>query len=94
MAKQNNKSLIRVYAHWAGMEIPKLMGILHSDRLKGKEIFSFEYDGDWLKNGPAQLLDPNLQLYSGLHYLNGETRYFWNFFLIPRPDVWGQILNA
>ena len=41
MAKQDNKRAIRVYAYWQGMEDPFLMGILHSDRLKGKELFSF-----------------------------------------------------
>lgn len=91
MAKQNTKRSIKVYAHWLGMEEPKLMGILHSDRLKGKEIFSFEYDKDWLKNGPAQLLDPSLQLYSGLHYLNEEQDNF-GIFLDSSPDRWGRIL--
>ncbi len=91
MAKQNNKRSIRVYAHWVGMEIPRFMGILYTDRLKGKEIFSFEYDGDWLKNGPAQLLDPSLQLYSGLHYLN-EGQDNFGVFLDSSPDRWGRIL--
>jgi len=91
MAKQNNKRSIRVYAHWGGMETPKFMGILYSDRLKAKEIFSFEYDGDWLKNGPAQLLDTSLQLYSGLHYLNEEQDNF-GIFLDSSPDRWGRIL--
>jgi len=91
MAKQNNKRSIRVYADWAEMEAPKFMGVLNSDRLRGKEIFSFEYDGDWLKNGPAQLLDPNLQLYSGLHYLNEEQDNF-GVFLDSSPDRWGRIL--
>ena len=59
MAKQDNKRSISVSAHWQGMENPFLMGVLHSDRLKGKEIFSFEYNGEWLENGPSQLLDPN-----------------------------------
>ncbi|GAA3623300.1 type II toxin-antitoxin system HipA family toxin [Flavivirga jejuensis] len=91
MAKQNNKRSISVYADWLSMEKPLLMGILHSDRLKGKEIFSFEYDGDWLQNGPAQLLDPSLQLYSGLHYLNEEQDNF-GIFLDSSPDRWGRIL--
>jgi len=91
MAKQDNKRSIKVYAHWLGMEKPYLMGILHSDRLKGKEIFSFEYHGDWLKNGPAQLLDPRLQLYSGLHYLTEEQDNF-GIFLDSSPDRWGRIL--
>ncbi|CAN5276615.1 HipA domain-containing protein [soil metagenome] len=91
MAKQNYKKSISIYAHWLEMEKPMLMGILHSDRLKGKEIFSFEYDGNWLQNGPAQLLDPSLQLYSGLHYLNEKQDNF-GIFLDSSPDRWGRIL--
>jgi serine/threonine-protein kinase HipA len=91
MAKQNNKRYINVYAHWSGMENPSLMGTLHSDRLKGKEVFSFEYIDEWLQNGPAQLLDPSLQLYSGLHYLNDDQDNF-GIFLDSSPDRWGRIL--
>lgn len=91
MAKQNNKKSIYVYAHWLGMKEPILMGLLWSDRLKGKEIFSFEYDADWLNNGLAQLLDPSLQLFSGLHYLNPEQDNF-GIFLDSSPDRWGRIL--
>lgn len=91
MAKQNNSRNISVYAHWLGMEDPLLMGILHSDRLKGKEVFSFKYIDEWLKNGPAQLLDPSLQLYSGLHYLN-EVQDNFGIFLDSSPDRWGRIL--
>lgn len=91
MAKQQNKRSISVYAHWQGMESPFLMGILHSDRLKGKEIFSFEYSNEWLENGSFQLLDPNLQLYSGLHHLN-ETQENFGMFLDSSPDRWGRIL--
>ncbi len=91
MAKQNNSRNISVYAHWSGMEDPLLMGVLHSDRLKGKEVFSFEYIDEWLKYGPAQLLDPSLQLYSGLHYLNDVQDNF-GIFLDSSPDRWGRIL--
>lgn len=91
MANQNNSRNISVYAHWSGMEDPLLMGILHTDRLKGKEVFSFEYIDEWLKNGPAQLLDPSLQLYTGLHYLNDVQDNF-GIFLDSSPDRWGRIL--
>lgn len=91
MAKLNNKKSIKIYAHWLDMKYPMLMGILHSDRLRGKELFSFEYDGTWLKYGPAQLLDPSLQLYSGLHYLN-ENKDNFGIFLDSSPDRWGRIL--
>ncbi|WP_204281930.1 type II toxin-antitoxin system HipA family toxin [Pontibacter burrus] len=91
MAKQENKRSLLVYAHWQGLNDPMLMGMLHSERLKGKEIFSFEYDKDWLKNGPSQLLDPNLKMYAGLHYLNEEQENF-GMFLDSSPDRWGRIL--
>jgi serine/threonine-protein kinase HipA len=91
MAKQDNKRSIHVYAHWLGMVDPLLIGVLHPDRLRGKEIFSFEYDENWLKNGPSQLLDPNLQLYSGLHYLNEDQDNF-RMFLDSSPDRWGRNL--
>lgn len=91
MAKQNNKKAIAVYAHWSGMEKPLLMGTLNSDRLKGKELFSFEYAAKWLQSEHAQLLDPNLQLYSGLQYLNDNEDNF-GIFLDSSPDRWGRIL--
>jgi len=80
-----------VYAHWKGMENPVLMGILFSERLRGNEVYSFEYEEDWLKNGPSQLLDPNLHLYSGLHYLGEEQKNF-GVFLDSSPDRWGRVL--
>ena len=67
------------------------MGVLYSERLKGKELFSFEYDKDWLQNGASQLLDPHLQLYSGLHFLSDEQENF-GIFLDSSPDRWGRIL--
>ena len=91
MAKQEYKRSVEVYAHWLGLEEPFLMGVLYSERLKGKELFSFEYDKDWLQNGSSQLLDPNLQLYSGLHFLSDEQENF-GIFLDSSPDRWGRIL--
>jgi serine/threonine-protein kinase HipA len=91
MAKQEYKRSIEVYAHWQGLEEPFLMGVLYSERLKGKELFSFEYDKGWLQNGSSQLLDPNLKLYSGLHFLSDEQENF-GIFLDSSPDRWGRIL--
>ena len=91
MAKRNNKRSILVFLHNQGMKDPFLLGTLYSDRLRGKELFSFEYNEDWLRNGFSQLLDPNLQLYSGLHYLSEEQGNF-GMFLDSSPDRWGRIL--
>lgn len=91
MTKQNNKRTINVYVHWIGMDNPIQMGTLHSDRVKGKELFSFEYESAWMKSEQAQLLDPSLQLYTGLHYLK-EGQENFGVFLDSSPDRWGRIL--
>ncbi len=55
MAKTNTPKEIFVYAHWQGIKEPALMGFLFSDIIKGKEIFSFEYSGEWLKSKYSQV---------------------------------------
>jgi len=87
-----NKRKIYVFAHWKGIETPILIGNLNSERLKGKEIFSFEYTDKWLKSEYAFLLDPDLQLYPGLHYLNDNEKPNFGVFLDSSPDRWGRIL--
>ena len=69
------KREIYVYADWQEVNGPLLMGVLTSERLRGKEIFSFEYDKAWLSSGFAQTLDPDLQLYSGPQYLNDNNKF-------------------
>jgi len=56
--------LIHVYADWKEVAGPKLMGYLAAEIVRGKEVFSFEYDKKWLQSGFAQDLDPDLQLFS------------------------------
>lgn len=60
MSKKETKREVYVYAYWQEMEEPVIMGILHSELLRGNEIFSFEYDNNWLKSEYAQLLDPGI----------------------------------
>ncbi len=60
---------IYVYADWKGIDESLLLGILSVTNTRGKEVFSFEYNADWLRSGIAQNLDPDLGLYSGAHNL-------------------------
>jgi len=92
MSKRETKRTVYVFAHWLEMEKATLMGILHSELLRGKEIFSFEYDKAWLQSAHAQLLDPDLQLYPGLFYQNDERKNNFGLFLDSSPDRWGRIL--
>jgi len=67
------------------------MGLLAADRVRGKEIFAFAYDDDWLSSGAAQQLDPDLALFEGRHYLR-EGRANFGLFLDSSPDRWGRLL--
>lgn len=92
MAKKT-ETTIWVYADWVEAQGPQLMGILTAHRLRGKEVFAFEYTGSWLENVASSLLylDPNLSLYTGKQYLSeGQTNF--GLFLDSAPDRWGKLL--
>jgi serine/threonine-protein kinase HipA len=100
MKKSSGKKDIFVYAGWhfgenndhLEVNTPVYMGVLHTEFLRGKEIFSFEYDAKWLNSQHAQLIDPDLKLYSGLQYLNDENKKNFGIFLDSSPDRWGRVL--
>lgn len=91
MGQRNDVKNIYVYAHWAGMKEPFLMGELKAEFVRGKEIFSFSYAEDWLKSSFSQILDPELLFYSGSQYAGDEKSNF-GVFLDSSPDRWGRIL--
>ena len=82
---------IFVYADWATLKTPTLMGVLTANHIKGEEVFSFQYDDAWLKSGKATLLDPDLGLFSGFQHLRDEKKNF-GIFLDSSPDRWGRVL--
>lgn len=89
---KKNETVIWVYADWKSMEEPQLIGMLVAQRVRGKEIFSFEYNEAWLSNSQATLyLDPNLGLYKGKQYLPDGKNNF-GVFLDSAPDRWGRLL--
>ena len=85
-----SKTAIYVYAHWLGMQEPKLIGILSAQQAKGKKAFSFEYDTAWLKTGQKFLLDPDISLFSGAQYPNQKDTF--GIFFDSMPDTWGRTL--
>jgi serine/threonine-protein kinase HipA len=87
-----SKRKIYVYADWQGITTPFLIGYLYSELLRGKEIFSFEYKEEWLKSENTFLLDPELQLYPGLHYLSDDEKKNFGIFTDSSPDRWGRLL--
>lgn len=89
--KQSEQIAIEVWADWAGLDKPSLVGVLYAAPARGKEIFSFEYDADWLRSGQVKQLDPNLQLLSGPQYPSSGKENF-GVFLDSAPDRWGRML--
>ena len=73
------------------MKDPIYMGDLQAAYTRGKEIFSFNYADTWLKSRYSQILDPDLQLYSGSQYAKEEKSNF-GLFLDSSPDRWGRLL--
>lgn len=91
MAAANSKKEIQVYAHWQGLQEPLQMGMLSVSPVRGKESFSFEYADAWLKSGFSQMLDPDLQLYTGAYFPRDDKPNF-GVFLDSCPDRWGRVL--
>jgi serine/threonine-protein kinase HipA len=89
---KQNEIKIWVYADWDFVEEAQLMGWLTAQRLRGKEIFSFEYTEYWLNtDNPILSLDPHLGFYKGKQYLPEEKNNF-GIFLDSSPDRWGRLL--
>ena len=84
------KTTILVYAHWAGMATPKLIGILSAQQAKGKKAFGFEYDANWINSKQQQLLDPDISWFTGPQYPNGKENF--GVFMDSMPDTWGRTL--
>lgn len=82
-----------IYVYYDGEEVssPLLMGTVFSTRLRGKELFSFEFDDDWLHNKLFKSFDPDLQLFRGRQYVPQEKSNF-GIFLDSTPDRWGRML--
>ncbi|MES2112296.1 MAG: HipA domain-containing protein [Bacteroidota bacterium] len=87
----NDNKNILVYANWQELAGAVLIGTLNVSRLRGKEIFAFEYNEEWLNRQGVQNLDPDLQLFAGKQYLNNDKTNF-GLFMDSAPDRWGRVL--
>jgi len=82
---------IEVYADWIGLESATRLGTLFVQNVRGKEIFSFEYDDSWLSRADNRVLDPDLRLFKGPQYAGLDKANF-GLFLDSSPDRWGRDL--
>lgn len=81
---------IWVYADWVGMSEPKCIGLLKAQTGKGKTVFSFEYDKDWINSEEQFILDPDIRWYSGVQFPENKNNF--GIFLDSMPDTWGKTL--
>ncbi len=80
----------KIYVYENFTEEAKKIGILYYDIIRGKEIYSFEYDNEWLSSNENKIeLDPELPLTRGRHYTNKEI---FGLFADASPDRWGRTL--
>lgn len=86
--KKNQETEIFVYADWYMFQAPQPVGKLWFSSFRGKTIYSFEYDQEWIKTGIA--IDPELPLYSGKQYSGANENF--GIFKDASPDRWGQLL--
>lgn len=77
-----------MYADWDVFDSPLLIGKLYFTSLRGKAVYSFEYDSEWIKTGIS--IDPELPLFTGLHYASSNDNF--GIFKDSSPDRWGQLL--
>ena len=88
MAETRN---IYVYYDGEQVESPLMMGFLSCGHLRGKDIFSFEFDKSWLADKRFRSFDPDLQMFGGKQYVpQGKDNF--GIFLDSTPDRWGRVL--
>ena len=85
----NDEKTIYVYADFLSHH-EELIGKLYAQGSKGREVYSFEYNEDWLLQ-EGTFLDPDLRLYKGRQYINDDKNMF-GLFADSCPDRWGRLL--
>lgn len=88
---QNDKI---VYVYFNKNRDDILMGKLYIENLRGKEIYSFEYDEKYLENKSNNVyIDPEIKFYSGRQWkTNNQINSSFGIFLDSAPDRWGRLL--
>jgi serine/threonine-protein kinase HipA len=86
--KNNQETAILVYAGWYMFDVPRLVGKLWFSSLRGKAVYAFEYDKEWLQTGIS--IDPELPLFAGKQYAGSNHNF--GIFKDASPDRWGQLL--
>lgn len=82
---------VEVHADLEWLDSPRRMGWLHRQSGGKGDVFSFEYDPQWLGTPDAFAFDPDLVLAGGPQYPPADRANF-GIFLDSAPDRWGRVL--
>ena len=77
-----------IHAGWISDDA--LIGTIYIDKVRGEEVFSFEYDPEWLESHPDVYLGPDVMPYTGRQF-SPKDRAF-GFLEDIAPDRWGRKL--
>ena len=80
---------IWIYENWSA-DVPKPLGALYVDGMHGREVYSFEFQKEYLARKENVLLDPAIANFAGRQY--AESGMIWGFLADSCPDRWGRTL--
>lgn len=86
-----SERIIQVYADWEGLRTPALMGRLAALQSHGSELYSFEFDGEWLSGKYNFTPDPYLQNLPGKFFPQKANQNF-GVFIDAMPGTWGRAM--
>ena len=66
---------IKVVADFDWLENEETIGLLGHESQRGTDVYTFEYDKDWLKRHPSLNLGKELQSFPGFNIILQETGY-------------------
>ena len=79
---------LSIHAGWRNNE---KIGTVFINNVRGKEIYSFEYEHEWLVKNKDLYFDPDIQPFMGRQYLT-EGKETYGFLQDISPDRWGRKL--
>jgi len=81
---------VAVFADLDRFRESRRMGSLRRQVGRGGEVFSFEYDHEWLRTPDSFSFAPDLALVQGPLY-RPANRASFGIFLVSAPDRWGRV---
>ena len=81
---------VDVIASFDWMDKEEKVGTLGHEYLRGSDVFSFEFDKNWLKTFPKIDFGQDLRPYTGVQY--SRDNHIFGCFSDALPDRWGRRL--